>query len=77
MAKKKTVEEVVVEQTETITEEVVVVVEPKTHTVSYGETWVSIAELYKGKASNNSYAKKLTQLNSNKPLTNGTTVYLP
>lgn len=78
MAKKKTIEEVVIEQTETETVISEVIDEtPKTHTVSYGETWVSISELYKGKETNNSYAKKLTELNGNKNLTNGSIITLP
>ena len=77
MAKKKNeeiVEELLEVENETILEEVE---EPKTHTVTYGETWVSIAELYKGKQANKTYAEKLKTLNNNKTLSNKTVLLLP
>ena len=77
MAKNKNeeiVEELLEVENETILEEVE---EPKTHTVTYGETLPSIAELYRGTESNYSYAQKLKILNANKHLTSGTVLTLP
>ena len=76
MAKKQSIEELVTEQAETV-EETVTVNAPKTHTVTYGETLPSIAELYRGTESNYSYAQKLKMLNANKHLTSGTVLTLP
>lgn len=85
MAKKQSIEEIVTEQTETdvtVEEETVdtveeVTVDAATHTVTYGETLPSIAELYRGNESNYSYAQKLKKLNANKHLTSGTVLTLP
>lgn len=77
MAKKQNIEELVAEQTETVTEEVAVkeTVEANTHTVSDGETWVSISELYRGSQSNKAYAQELIAKNGDK-LTKGAIIKL-
>ena len=49
----------------------------KTHIVTYGETYPSIAELYRGSETNYAYAKKLKALNAKKHLTSGTVLTLP
>ena len=66
MAKKQNIEELVAEQTETVTEEVIETIEPTTHTIVEGDTWVSISELYRGVKTNNSYAKELIAKNGDK-----------
>jgi len=77
MAKKQSIEEIVTEQTETDVTVEEVTVDAATHTVTYGETLPSIAELYRGNESNYSYAQKLKKLNANKHLTSGTVLTLP
>jgi len=92
--KKKTAEQLTIEQTETETvtfnheaydgdndglvQDGTPFERPEnTHIVTYGETWVSISEMYKGKQSNYTYAKQLKAANSNKHLTSGTVLTLP
>ena len=84
--KKKTVEDLVVEQTETVTEEEEVLISDgteseittltNTHIVSKDETWVSISELYRGNKSNNAYAKELIAKNGDTTLTIGRVITL-
>lgn len=73
MAKKQNIEELVVEQTETVTEETV---EPTTHTVQSGDTYVSISEQYRGAKSNHAYAKELIAKNNGAILTKGAIIVL-
>ena len=80
MAKRKNIEELVAEQAEVIetVEETVETVEeqPTTHTVTYGETWVSISELYRGDRSNHEYAKELINKNKGVHLTKNAIIVL-
>lgn len=80
MAKRKNIEELVAEQTEVVeTDDATVQTveeQPTTHTVTYGETWVSISELYRGYRSNHEYAKELIAKNNNCSLIKGKNINL-